>query len=200
MTTIQSDPPAKGKLVEAARACLLETGYSGLSTRAVAQRAGVPLSQIHYHFGGKQGLVLAVLESQNQRLLERQTVMYAEHQPLWQRWEIACDFLDEDLDSGYVRVLQEMMAVGWNDAEVASAVRSLQAGWFSLLVSVVEDSELPLGPFKANELGALVMAVFLGAESMILEGHDDAAVPLRSALRKIGGLIRIAEQARSRGA
>ena len=38
--------------------------------------------------------------------------MYAEDVPLWQRYEQACDFLEDDLESGYVRVLQEMIAAG----------------------------------------------------------------------------------------
>ena len=49
--------------------------------------------------------------------------MYAGPEPLWRQWEQACDFLDEDLESGYVRVLQEMIAAGWSDPEVAAAVR-----------------------------------------------------------------------------
>ena len=43
------------RIVEAARDVLLERGYGGTSTRAVAEEAGVRLSLVHYHFGGKQG-------------------------------------------------------------------------------------------------------------------------------------------------
>ena len=49
----------------------------------------------------------------------------AGREPLWRQWERACDYLDDDLESGYVRVLQEMIAAGWSDAEVAAAVREL---------------------------------------------------------------------------
>ena len=55
------------RIREAARSHLLVDGYAGLSTRRVADIAGVPLSQIHYHFGGKQGLVLSLLENENRR-------------------------------------------------------------------------------------------------------------------------------------
>ena len=87
MTQAPADISQKERLVEAARAWLLEDGFNGLSTRKVAERAGVPLSQSHYHFGAKQGLVLAVLESANERLLQRQKLMFAQELPLWQRWE-----------------------------------------------------------------------------------------------------------------
>ena len=73
-------------IVDAARSRLLAEGYAGLSTRKVADEAGVPLSQLHYHFGSKQGLILAVLEEENQRRLARQHRMYAEGAPLWQRY------------------------------------------------------------------------------------------------------------------
>ena len=64
-------------ILDAAYDCLLADGYAGLSTRKVAALAGVPLSQVHYHYGSKGGLLLAVLESANRRRLARQTEMYA---------------------------------------------------------------------------------------------------------------------------
>jgi len=117
-------------ILEAARRRLVADGYAGLSTRKVADEAHVPLSQLHYHFGSKQGLVLALLAEENLRRLDRQTTMYAEDMPLWVRYERACDFLEDDLDSGYVRVLQQMLAAGWSNSEVGQAVRTLIGGWF----------------------------------------------------------------------
>ena len=188
-----SEATTHDRLVDAARACLLETGFAGLSTRRVAERAGVPLSQIHYHFGAKQGLVLAVLAAENERLLERQRRMYAQDLPLWRRWEQACDFLEDDLESGYVRVLHEMHAAGWSDPRVAQAVRELQKGWLELLTSVAREAAIPLGPFSPEEVAALVAAAFLGGEEMILTGFEEQTLPVRLALRKIGLLIRAAE-------
>ena len=46
----------KTSLLVAARAVLRDRGYASLSTREVAVAAGVPLSQIHYHFGSKLDL------------------------------------------------------------------------------------------------------------------------------------------------
>ena len=68
----QATADTRASILAAARACLLAEGYANLSTRRVAEAAGVPLSQIHYHFGSKQQLILAVLEAENERLLERQ--------------------------------------------------------------------------------------------------------------------------------
>jgi AcrR family transcriptional regulator len=187
-------------ILDAARIRLLADGYGGLSTRKVADEAGVPLSQLHYHFGSKQGLILAVLEVENQRRLARQQNMYAEDAPLWQRYERACDFLEDDLDSGYVRVLQEMIAAGWSNEELGGAVRSLMGGWFALLIEVAREAEQRYGalrPFTAEEVGTLVGAGFVGAESLLLLGFDRETLPIRSALRRFSAVIREFEEGRA---
>jgi AcrR family transcriptional regulator len=184
-------------ILEAARSRLLADGYAGLSTRKVAEEAGVPLSQLHYHFGSKQGLILALFEEENQRRLARQHRMYAEDAPLWQRYERACDYLDDDLESGYVRVLQEMIAASWSNKELGSAVRELLNGWFALLAEVAREAEHQhgaLGPFTAEEMATLIGTAFIGSESLLLLGFDRDVLPIRSALRRIGVLIRQLEE------
>ena len=180
-------------ILEAARGRLLADGYAGLSTRKVAEQAQVPVSQLHYHFGSKQGLILALLADENQRRLDRQRGVYAEDVPLWQRYERACDYLEDDLDSGYVRVLQEMIAAGWSNRGVCEAVRELLSGWFHLLADVVREAERrhgSLGPFTAEELAALVGSAFIGSEALLLLGFDRQLLPIRSALRRAGLVLR----------
>jgi len=196
-----SNKNTASKIIEAARACLLADGYAAMSTRKVADQAGVPLSQIHYHFGSKDDLILGLLRSENEGLLERQTEMYGQDVPLWKRWEIACDYFDEDLASGYVRVLQEMTAAGWSSEVLAKELSGIYGAWFALLASVARDAEergLSLGGFTAEEIAALVSASFVGAESFILVGLEGDKLPLRAALRKVGVLIRVAEEDRER--
>jgi AcrR family transcriptional regulator len=180
-------------ILDAARTAILVDGYAALSTRRVADLAGVPLSQIHYHFGSKRQLVLAVLEAENERLLERQAQMFDAPDPLWVRWDRACDFLDIDLRSGYVRILNEMIAAGWADEEVAASVRGMASGWYVLLADVARreaERGTDLGPFTPEEVGALMGLPFIGAESMLLLGMPEDVLPARSALRKVGALLR----------
>ena len=182
------------QILEAARGCLLAEGYAKLSTRKVADAAGVPLSQIHYHFGGKQGLVLALLDHENTRLIGRQRQMYAADAPLWKRYEQACDFLDDDIASGYVRVLQEMIAAGWSDTKVAKQVLALMESWQTVLEEVVSGAQTRFGPLTAEEAAALVGLSFLGGEAMILLGDENWARRVRTALRSLGTLIRHIEE------
>ena len=51
-------------IVAAATRCIIERGHAALSTRAVAA-AGVNQSLIHYYFGTRERLMLAVLDQMN---------------------------------------------------------------------------------------------------------------------------------------
>lgn len=194
-----TEQSTRSAILEAAKHVLLGSGYAGLSTRKIAEIAGVPLSQIHYHFGSKQGLVLSLLADENERLLKRQRSMYAEDLPLWKQWEQACDFLEDDLASGYVRVLQEMTAAGWSDPEIAAAVRQMIESWFKVLSEVAARAAERvggLGPFTPDEAGVIAGAPFLGIESLILLGFEEKVLPMRSALRKFGELLGSLEEGR----
>ena len=192
----------RSRILAAAKGALLEVGYANLSTRGIAEAAGVPLSQIHYHFGSRQNLMLAVLDLENQQRLARQAAMYQSNLPLWKQWQQACDFFDEDLESGYVRVLMEMTAAGWSNREIAGAVSAQVQGWFDLLAEVAQRAAErfgSLGPFTPEELAALAGLPFLGAEAVILLGLDESKIAAGPALRKIGELLRMLEEPPERG-
>lgn len=171
-------------ILEAARSILQEQGFAGLSTRNVALAAGVPMSQIQYHFGSKDGMLLALYEYLNAQLLERQTAMFADtHTSFAEKWQLACDFLDTDIESGYVRVFQELMAAGWSNSSIGDAVRDGLDGWGRLLRAQAEAWIAEI------ELAALIGAVFIGAEAAILLGLEDRGLPYRQSLRRLGTLL-----------
>jgi AcrR family transcriptional regulator len=186
-------------VLEAAKKVLRQNGYAKLSTRDVAAAAGVPLSQIHYHFGSKQGMMLALFEHLNSQLLDRQDAMFHDRTlTLSQQWDRACDYLDEDIASGYVRVLQELIAASWADSAVAKVVQTGLVAWFKLLVELARRAEREfggLGPFTADEVAALVGSAFVGAESEYLLGFEKKGLPIRKSLRRFGDLIRMMEAA-----
>ena len=194
-------PETSTTLLEAAKKVLRQQGYAGLSTRDVAALANVPLSQIHYHFGSKQGMVLALFEYLNAQLLDRQNALFGDETlKLSEQWDRACDYLDDDIASGYVRVLQELTAASWSDAEVAKVVRTGLIIWFNLITELASKAERELGglgPLAAEEVAALIGCAFMGAESLYLLGGEKKGVPVRKALRRFGDLIRIAESGSS---
>ena len=119
--------------------------------------------------------------------------MYAEDAPLWRRYEQACDFLEDDLESGFVRVLQEMIAAGWSTPEIGAAARTLLGGWYELLTEVATEAAEKLGglgPFSPAEAATLIGNAFIGSEALLLLGFDRHQLPIRASLRRVGQLIR----------
>jgi AcrR family transcriptional regulator len=60
-TTYSTGDTTKMNMINAAGELAAELGFSNVSTRAVADRAGENIGSIHYHFGGKDGLFEAVV-------------------------------------------------------------------------------------------------------------------------------------------
>src|SRR5215210_8825460 len=180
------------QILNAARELLREDGFAGATTRAVAERADVRLSLVHYHFGGKGPLLAALLEEENARLLARQRALYESNEPLADKWRTACGYLRADLGSGYVRILWELWAAGLADEELAHRWRDSMAGWRDLLTRVVAEwaavtrVELPMSP---RAVATLVANAFQGAEVELLAGVSEDEAPHFEALEVVARLI-----------
>jgi AcrR family transcriptional regulator len=189
--------------LEAAKEVLRAQGYAGLSTRGVAALAEAPMSQIQYHFGSKEGMVLALFEYLNAQLLERQNALFADSSlTLSEKWDLACDYLDDDFASGYVRVLQELLAAGWANPEIGRVVRAGLMGWSRLLSDLVRtapDTYGSLGLLDPEDIAALVATAFIGSEAFLLLGLEEEGIPVRRSLRRFGDAIRLLEGRGSQG-
>ena len=191
----------KELILEAARESLREEGYSGTSIRAVAERAGVQLSLVHYHFGTKQNVLVAVLERENEKLLERQQALFTGPGPLSAKWRAACRFLEDDLESGYVRILWELWAAGLADEQLAARWRDATAGWRRLMAEVVEEWSREVGlelPISATAVATLVANLFQGLEVEILAGVSEDEAPHLEVLEAVAQLIERIEADASR--
>ena len=179
-------------ILDAARDVLREHGFAAATMRTVADVAGVQLSLVHYHFGGKKQLLVALLEHENAELLERQRALFAGAEPLGAKWLRACQYLREDLASGYVRVLWELWAAGLAEPELAEQWRTAVFGWIDLLEDVAarwaeeQGIELAVPP---RVVATLVAQLFLGAEAQILGGMVEREVPNFAALEAVAPFI-----------
>jgi hypothetical protein len=139
--------------------------------------------------------VLALFEYLNAQLLGRQQAMFGDPTlKISEQWDLACQYLDDDIASGYVRVLQELIAASWTDPAVAKVIRAGIMGWVDLIMGVARRAKRDLGglgPFSSEEIAALVANAFIGAESLYLLGFEKKGSPVRQALWRIGDLIRI---------
>ncbi|MFF8728422.1 TetR family transcriptional regulator [Streptomyces sp. NPDC015171] len=84
------------RILDACAELLDEVGYDDLSTRAVAQRAGVPIGSVYRFFGNKREMADALAQRNLERYTERVTERLAAARP--GDWRAAMDaVLDEYL-------------------------------------------------------------------------------------------------------
>ncbi len=60
--SISSREESKNRLIEAGVELFSKYSFEGTSTRMLAEKAGVNLASISYHFGGKEGLYIATVQ------------------------------------------------------------------------------------------------------------------------------------------
>ncbi len=170
---------------------LTRDGVSALSTRAVANEAHVNLSLIHYYFGSREGLLLALLERMDEELLARQRAMYAQPAAsLVDKWRQAIEFYRQDLKSGYVRTLLELAAHGYSNPPIAEEVRRLISRWRGLLTEVVTEALAgKQAPMDAVEVGSMVTSYWFGMELQHLIGVPEKEGKLWQTVEAIGNVI-----------
>jgi AcrR family transcriptional regulator len=125
-------------LLDAAERLLIRAGYAKITTRALAEEAGVNHGLVHYYFGSMSELLIQVLERYTEKLLRRQREMYAADVPFIEKWRAAMRYLDEDAQTGYAKVLYELQALGWNEPPVRKRVSQVFLAWRRVVAEAFE--------------------------------------------------------------
>jgi len=168
---------AEDALLDAAERLLVDLGYSGITTRRLAEAAGLNHGLVHYYFGSIENLLVRTLERFTKRLIERQRTMYAADTPFIEKWRTAMRFLVEE-DVRYEKVWLELQALGWNRPEIREHLAKVDGEWRSVLTEAFAAPHEELGldiPLQA--LIALVVTFNLGIIverlSGITTGHGE---------------------------
>jgi AcrR family transcriptional regulator len=88
---------------------IAERGFQGATAQEIAQRAGVTWGAVQHHFGGKDGLLLAVLEDSFQRFAARLADVSADEMPIDERVGIFVDRAWEHFRSRHFRSTFEIL-------------------------------------------------------------------------------------------
>nr|WP_090343572.1 TetR/AcrR family transcriptional regulator [Mycolicibacterium malmesburyense]CRL74639.1 TetR family transcriptional regulator [Mycolicibacterium malmesburyense] len=83
------DAKNRGVLLDAAEQLLLEEGYAAVTSRRVAEKAGLKPQLVHYYFRTMEDLFLAVFRRMAEAGLKALTEALASPQPLWALWRFS---------------------------------------------------------------------------------------------------------------
>ena len=172
MTKTEARSAAEDALLDAAERLLVEVGYDGVSTRRLAEEAGVNHGLVHYYFGSIENMLVRMLERFTDRLVARQRELYASDLPFVEKWRTAMRYLTSD-DLTYEKIWLELQALGWNHDELRERLARVNEEWRSVLLEAFEEPRRELGidmPLEA--LVSLVMTFNLGMMLERLGGID----------------------------
>jgi len=85
------DAKNRGVLLDAAEQLMLEEGYAAVTSRRLAERAGLKPQLVHYYFHTMEDLFLAVFRRRAEEGLEVQARALESPQPLWALWRFGTD-------------------------------------------------------------------------------------------------------------
>jgi AcrR family transcriptional regulator len=183
----------RDRILEAAFSTLRDEGYSGASARAIAARGKFNQALIFYHFGGVDEALLAALDRSTEKRLARYAELFGEAKTLEQMASTAWVLFKEDLDTGHVKVLGELIAAGSSNKElgeqVATRVEPSLAFTRATFDRVIGGS--PLGMFIGTEDAAYALAaLYLGLELLCnLSGSSERAGSLFAVAGRIAPFL-----------
>jgi AcrR family transcriptional regulator len=161
---------AEDALLDAAERLLVEVGYAGVTTRRLADEAGINHGLVHYYFGSNENLLLRALERFTERLIARQRELYAAEGPFIEKWRTAIRYLLSE-DVTYEKVWLELQALGWNHPELRERLARVNAEWRAVLTEAFEEPHRELG--IAMPLEALVSLVITFNVGIMVERLGD---------------------------
>jgi TetR/AcrR family transcriptional regulator len=157
---------AEGVLLDAAERLLVDIGYARITTRRVAEEAGVNHGLVHYYFGSIENLLVRVLERFTERLTARQRALYGADIPFIEKWRAAMHYLvGEDVE--YEKIWLELQALAWNRPDLQERVARVSEEWRAVLTEAFEEPRRRYG--IEMPLDALVSLVITFNEGVILE-------------------------------
>jgi AcrR family transcriptional regulator len=172
--------------LDAAERLLIEVGYSGITTRRLAEAAGANHGLVHYYFGSMEELFVRALERFTDRLISRQRAMYEADIPFIEKWRAAMDFLEQDIAAGYPKIWLELQALGWNRPDIRERVARVNAEWRAVLTEAfaeaIEQEGIDLGGFSLEAIVSLVLTFNQGIELERLSGISDGHAELLAAV------------------
>ena len=153
---------AEEALLDAAERLLVDVGYAGITTRKLAEEAGVNHGLVHYYFGSNENVLVRTLERFTERLIARQRELYESDTPFVEKWRTAMRYLVAE-DLAYEKVWLELQALAWNDVDLRQRLARVNGEWRSVLTDAFAEPHRRLGiemPLEA--LVSLVMTFNLG--------------------------------------
>lgn len=162
-----------------------EEGYAAITSRRVAERAGVSQQTVYYYFETMEDLLLATYRRRMQTVLEKVERALASERPLHAFWHATSDPFDAALTMEYLALANHNEEVRRETVEFGERLRRLEAEQLTDRVAPSADAA------TAGPLGVVMAITYIGyllgfeATLGIRGGHKDVRLLVESWLRQL---------------
>jgi len=186
----ERDPQTRNRLLASAVHIFERKGYSAASVREVAEMAGVTKPTLYYHFGSKEGLLIAILQEAIREFDRTLSVAVARTGTARERLLALCEdvFTVFELNIPIVRVAHTVF-LGPIDVAPAFDLTAFERMWRESLQGIVEDGQAA-GEFRAVPPIDVVYGLMGLVDSCLNRQMHRGLEPVsREALRRIISLL-----------
>jgi AcrR family transcriptional regulator len=144
-TQAQRRADTRGAILNAVVECIATSGFQGTTATEIARAAGVTWGAVQHHFGGKDGLLLAVVEDSIDRFAARLSKVPPLEAPLEQRVDAFVDAGWEHFRSPEYRSTFEILlnVLGRKDFDSKESWQLRMFGaWDSIWTQIFADAPL----------------------------------------------------------
>jgi len=128
-----------GQIVQAAYLLIAEKGFEGLRTREVADKVGINIATLHYHFPTKEAMIQGVVAYLMQELQSSRIPLKASASALERLRAEFADIRVRLRESPHqLVVLTELSTRSLRDPQIALILQHLNRGWREHLISIFE--------------------------------------------------------------
>jgi AcrR family transcriptional regulator len=168
MTEPRAEGSTRDRIIEATLRTVREAGFADTTARAIARTGGFNQALIFYHFGSLDQLLHEAFAEASTRQIEKYRAAAAEVSSLSDLVRIARRLHQEDLESGAVTAITQLMAAASEPEERAALLERFD-GWIRLVQDALERATAgsPLATIvPVREAAYTICAMFLGIELM----------------------------------
>lgn len=182
------DSKSRSALLDATEQIMLEEGYAAVSSRHVAERAGLKPQLVHYYFRTMDDLFLATFRRRAERGAEHLSKALESRDPLRALWAFGNDRTGTALNMEFVAVANHRKSIG---SEIARYGEQFRARQSEVLEAVMRRRGMDTDRFPPVAVMTVLTSV---AQILVLEealgmesGHAEARALVARLLDEFGG-------------
>jgi AcrR family transcriptional regulator len=165
-------------LLDATERVLRSEGYAAVSSRRIAEEAGLKQQLVYYYFHTMDELLLATFQRRTERALERLKATLESEHPLRALWDMHSELSVAGLSAEFMALANHHEGIRAEVARYMEESRAMEAAALSRVLPTSESSHLTATALSLA-ISSLSQTLAREHETGITSGHDDIGAFIR---------------------